>query len=502
MRNSDSHGSDAPRTDPKPAAEGSPGRRLGAIALAVVAAALAIVLAIWFLAPLAIQDRLPPAQWSGPAGSPAEGAHVLRGPDIDPTGTNISTEGVRDFIDHVADAEGVRVIEIPSGAVIRLDGPVEIPANTILRGGGELRWTSGIENAPALSVVGDNVEITGVTLTNPEELGAAEGERNYGIEIRASDVRILGNHIELFQNGIAVRQGGEYHDIVIANNRVKDVIGAGGGRNSDADSGEDRGDGIVVWGAQATITGNIVNAKDGTDARIGIHAEDTTVGNTEDAPHSAAMVSIVGNVVYGPFRRSIVSENVANVTISANTVADATWWGIAVILQSHDNIVTGNTIVHTREEADNQGQNYSPLRAPVMVYGGVERTRISNNSIVAEAGSAASAFVVTQSQGEAVPTDITVDGNTAFNQDGAVQDGFAAYGDTQRLTVTANSLAGFSANGISLNGSDFLVAQNRITGSESEVGVRIADTSDQGVVRDNLTSGVAEAVIAPATVQE
>lgn len=133
-----------------------------------------------------------------------------------------------------------------------------------------------------------------------------------------------------------------------------------------------------------------------------------------------------------------------------------------------------------------------------MVYGGVQRARISNNSIVAKPDSAARAFIVTQSQGTRVPTDVTIDGNTASSDGGAVQDGFASFGGTERLTVTDNNLSGFSAVGIGVNDSrDFLVARNRVVGNNAEVGVSIARSSPQGTVDGNLAAGVREPMTAP-----
>jgi hypothetical protein len=462
---------------------------------------------IWTLSPLAVRVQSDPAPTvtsivplitsTVPAGTSA----VLAGPGIDPTGQTVSTDGVRAFIASLP-AEGVRAIEVPAGSVIQLDGTIEIPADTVLRGGGELRFTAGIENAAALSVIGDNVEISGVTLTNPNELGTAEGDRNYGIEIKASDVRILGNHIELFQNGIAVRYGGEFHDIVIANNRVKDVIGVGGGPTSPENLGEDRGDGIVVWGAQATITGNIVNAKEGTDARVGIHTESITLGNEVDAPHSASMVTISGNVVYGTFRRSIVSENVAHTTITGNTVADATWWSIAVILQSHDSVVSGNTVLYTRTADDNQGQNYDPRRAPIMIYGGVERAQVTDNSLVVKPGASARAFVVVQGEGDQVPTDITIDGNTGYNEGAAVEDGLTTVGRVDGLRVTDNRFRGFDAAGIALGDlASYLVDRNELRGTAAEVGIRVGGDAGAGRITGNTISGADAAVDAPAAAQ-
>ena len=462
---------------------------------------------IWVLSPLAVHAQpdsaptvtsvVPMITSTVPAGSSA----VLAGPGIDPTGATVSTDGVRAFIAGLP-SDGVRSIEVPAGSIIQLDGTIEIPGDTVLRGGGELRFTAGIANSAAISVIGDNVEISGVTLTNPNELGTAAGDRNYGIEIKASDVRVIGNHIELFQNGIAVRYGGEFHDIVIANNRVKDVVGVGGGPSSSQNLGEDRGDGIVVWGAQATVTGNIVNAKEGTDARVGIHTESITLGNAEDAPHSASMVTISGNVVYGTFRRSIVSENVAHTTITGNTVADATWWSIAVILQSHNSIVSGNTILYTRTAEDEQGQNYSPRRAPIMIYGGVQRAQVTDNSLVVKPNAVARAFVVVQGEGDQVPTDITIDGNTGYNEGGSVVDGLATVGRVEGLRATDNRFHGFDDVGIAIgNLASFLIDRNELRGSGAEVGIRVGDDAGTGRVTDNVISGTESAVDAPDTTQ-
>ncbi|MCR2792000.1 right-handed parallel beta-helix repeat-containing protein [Microbacterium sp. zg.Y625] len=488
------------RPDPP---RGAPGR--ARIVGGVLAALAAVAALIWVIAPIAVTTQSGPAPTQTslvplitstvPAGTSA----VMAGPGIDPTGQTVSTDGVRAFIASMP-AEGVRVLEVPAGSVIQLDGTIEIPERTIVRGGGELRWTGGIAESAAMSVVGDNVEISGVTLTNPNELGSADGDRNYGIEIKASDVRIIGNHLESFQNGIAVRYGGEYHDIIIAGNRVKDIVGVGGGPDSQENLGEDRGDGIVVWGAQATVTGNVVNAKPGTDARVGIHTESITLDNAADAPHSASMVTISDNVVYGTFRRSIVSENVAHTTITGNTVADATWWGIAIILQSHDSVVSGNTVIYTRTAEDEQGKNYNPQRGPIMIYGGVERALVTGNSLLVAEGATARAYVIVQATGNQVPTDITVDGNTGATENGAVEDGIATAGPVRGLRVTDNRLSGFSANGVAVEGdSDFVIDRNELRGgSGARAGVRVEGSPGQ--VTDNVISDVGTAVDAPGGV--
>lgn len=471
--------------------------------VAATVGVLGVVTAIvWLLAPAAVTAQRGPAPThtsivplitsTVPAGTSA----VLAGPGIDPTGQTVSTDGVRAFIASMP-ADGIRAIEVPAGSVILLDGTIEIPERTIVRGGGELRWSDGIAESAALSVVGDNVEISGVTLTNPNELGSAQGDRNYGIEIKASDVRIIGNHLELFQNGIAVRYGGEFHDIVIANNRVKDIVGVGGGPDSSENLGEDRGDGIVVWGAQATVTGNVVNAKPGTDARVGIHTESITLDNAVDAPHSASMVTISANVVYGTFRRSIVSENVAHTTITGNTVADATWWGIAVILQSDDSVVSNNTVIFTRTHNDGQGQNYDPQRGPIMIYGGVQRALVTGNSLVVAEGASARGYVIVQGTGDQIPTDITIDGNTGAQEGGSVEFGVVTAGTVRGLRITDNRLSGFTDAGVAIGGtSDYLVDRNELRGSDAAAGVTASRES--GRITDNVIRGVQSDVDAHA----
>jgi hypothetical protein len=146
-------------------------------------------------------------------------------------------------------------------------------------------------------------------------------------------------------------------------------------------------------GAQATIVGNVVNAKAGTDARTGIHEEALAPYEATRAPHSHSLVTISGNLVYGQFRRGIVSEGVTSAAITSSTIADATWWGIAVTQGGDDVTVVGNSILWTRTAGDLQGSAWSPGRGAIRVYGTANRTLVANNTIGYAAGSAGLMYI-------------------------------------------------------------------------------------------------------------
>ncbi|WP_417244365.1 NosD domain-containing protein [Celeribacter sp.] len=266
----------------------------------------------------------------------------------------------------------------PDDWSVDLDGSVEIAKKVKMTGAGEVRWTAGIENAGGFKVTADGCEFIGVRLNNPNMLQSDSGERNYGFDIRADEVLLLGNHIEQFQHPIAVRAMGEFHNFRILGNRLKDCIGIGL---------EDRADGIVVWGSQGVISGNVVNAKSGHDCRIGIHVESLPGSIVEDAPHNDALLTISNNEVYGKFRRSIVNEGCIGVAITGNTVADFTWQGIAIVENAKGTVASGNTVIVTRTAADTQGASYNPLYAGLFLYGTGEGNLIASNSVWHKPGS-------------------------------------------------------------------------------------------------------------------
>lgn len=274
-------------------------------------------------------------------------------------------------------------IFFPSGKTFNCTDGLTIGAKKELRGSGLLSFSAGITTKAAIAINANGCKLIGLQLDNPNKLQATSGGRNYGIQAVASEITIELCTIEHFQNGIAVSSGGEYENIIIANNRIKDCIGAGGGRGSSSSAGEDRGDGIVVWGTQATVVGNIVNAEAGQDCRIGIHGEalDSFAGGPPPTGYYHSLMTFTGNIVYGQFRRGLVFEGIDNGAIIGNVVADSTWWSICLAVGCKNCVVSGNSIMATRTAADDQGSNWSVQRAALAVYGKCYDCVFSSNSI-------------------------------------------------------------------------------------------------------------------------
>jgi hypothetical protein len=370
------------------------------------------------------------------------GVTVMAGDDIDPTGESDSTPGVQRAVDAAPDGG---VIAIPAGAVIRCTAPITLGGRRkSLVGPGELRFTDGVGDDVALRVTGDGSRVHQVSVTNPRELSSSRG-----IGIAAHDVVISECWVDRFAYGIVVAADGEWMRTRIMGNRVSNVLGGGGGRGSTSTAGEDRGDGITVWGAQASVVGNVVTAKPGTDARIGIHAEGLQDQEQDTPQHSDAMVTITANVVSGTFRRCIVFEEIDNGTITANTVADGTWWGIAVI-EGTGSVVADNTIRVTRSVQDDQGSAHAPLRCGLQLYGGSGHT-VSGNTV--SVSGVADAFVSLTDLSGRPPTDILVtDNNCRTTGRGQVTRGVVMLGDDGpvRPRLRGNAFVGAAEVGIYL----------------------------------------------------
>jgi len=282
---------------------------------------------------------------------------------------------------------GAAVLNVPGGAVFKLTSPLIINRKVRVVGSGELRFTAGVTNAAAVTVNADGCEFDGVFITNPGLLQAQAGGRNVGIRFVANLGTVMHSTIQYFQNGVQAESNGEFHDFIIAGNKIVDCIGAGSGA---AGNGEDRGDGITIWGCAATIVGNLVTAKAGQDCRIGIHVEGLANYHADSFPLQENLCTISGNVVRGPFRRSIVSEQVNNATITGNTCQGATWWGIAVI-RSHSCAVVANTVLYNRPRDDLSGASWKPIYSGIMLYGGCIQCVVSGNSVDVSRGHAVTA---------------------------------------------------------------------------------------------------------------
>ena len=242
-----------------------------------------------------------------------------------------------------------------------------------------------------------NCLVKGLTFKNPSEVQTKEGAISSAIRISADGCLVSWNHVDRFQNGIVVSADGEFYDNRIENNRVTNVLGAGDGRADLKSSfGEDRGDGIVSWGARTRILNNFVAAKPGTDARVGIHVEalpDYIRRPRRIADDSGA--EIVGNRVEGPFRRGIVNEGVANVMIRRNELSgDFAWWGIAVVGGASATNVVENTLHFDRTISNLSGAAWGFWPAAIQVAGfgsAVPRDIriVANTIVVGHSGGAA-----------------------------------------------------------------------------------------------------------------
>lgn len=377
-------------------------------------------------------------------------------------------------------------VHFPQQSTFKLTGTLTCSvAGTVLTGAGELRFVSGVSQSAGIKVTGSGSALHGLKLTNPNALGSQTGGRNVGVEIAANNVSVTRSLIDTFQNGIIVDADGEWENIILANNRIKDVIGAGDGpSNSTSTFGEDRGDGIVVWGAQAAIVGNVINCKVGSDARIGIHAEALAgTGAVTNVGHPDCMVAITGNVVFGQFRRGIVSEDVRGFVVTGNTVADSTWWGICLagadtadgISGGRGSVVSGNAIMFTRAGTDNQGSAWGPIRAPLCLYGGISNSTISDN-VVRVTGVADAGISVFGSSATRRAVNCTIANNSiVVETGGSMTQGLLCSGPATSLRVLNNTIVGFTSIGLYVNVDGVEVVGNFIDGvtsSGSSFGIR------------------------------
>jgi hypothetical protein len=415
---------------------------------------------------------------------------LLRGDGIDTTGETDTTAAVQAKIA----ANAGKVIQVGGGDVLQLSAQLQIPADTTLVGPGELRFVGGFVHNGAVRL-SHNTRLVDVKITNPNQIISGNtGGRSYGVTVLGNNVLVQGNIVDNFENGIAVLSGGEYYGTKIIGNTVSNVVGWNSvPSNNGTTGGEDRGDGIVTWGALTTIVGNVVYVKPGYDARIGIHAESLKSEDDTASAHDDRMVTITGNVVWGKFRRGITVEETKQAVVTGNTVADATWWGISMIL-GEGHVVQGNTIRWTRTSSDTQGSNYSPTRGPIAIIKGSLGTIVQGNTLVIADGASAAGAVMLYSQGaDDQPVDCMIlDNNIQVLGTGTLQDGIRSDGlNFTRPVIRGNFISGFSRHGINMYTVDSpVVESNIIRGSSATSGyTKQNGGGDFGICRFNVISG-------------
>ncbi|WP_461187565.1 right-handed parallel beta-helix repeat-containing protein [Arthrobacter sp. Z4-13] len=432
-------------------------------------------------------------QLPDPSGS-YPGVVALKGDGIDPTGIMDSTAAIQAKLNTAANKHAY----LPPGT-FKVAGTITLAGErTMLHGPGILSWSAGIENSPALLVTGRGTVVDGVTLINPFELGAQTGHASSGLQIQAHDVIVTNCLIDSFQTGIHVYQNGEWMDIVIANNRIKDVLGSGDGPiNPVSDRGEDRGDGIMVTGAGVSITGNVVNAKAGRDARIGIHCESLTDQAPNHPDGENRSFTIAGNIITGPFRRSIATEDVSNAAITGNACADATWWGISVSGTCHGITVSGNSLVWTMPAGQTPGLAWRPETCCFQILNGVKGVTFADNTVTLKGTSKS---VIRIEGGElGRPDNVTIAGNVFQCDGGAYEVGVSASAGTGDVNISGNIIEGFLVSGLSISGvSGVIVTNNYIdgvtAGASNHWGILSDGTTKGGVIATNRVNNVHKGV--------
>lgn len=232
----------------------------------------------------------------------------------------------------------------------------------LIGAGGQISWTSGISQAAAILASGDAVSIDHLWGENPNSLGAQTGERNYMVKFTGNGGSLTNSYGDKFQNCGWVDYTVSGSGYKMTGNTCDHMPGAGDGQSSGSSYGEDRGDAFYCGGSDCLIQGN--TAYSSGDSRVAFHVE-----NLYPAVSDHYGARIIGNHATGKFRRAAVCENPTTCEISNNTGQDMTWWDIACITTTGACGGTGNIFTYNRATTDNAGSAWSPVRAPLMIYG-------------------------------------------------------------------------------------------------------------------------------------
>ena len=367
--------------------------------------------------------------------------------------------------------------------VFRVTGEVIFNKRMSATGNGEILWDGAANQGGILKVTAAEVKLLGMRVRH---VGTAYTVR--GILVYADDVVIDNCDVLNCHSGIQVRfDGGEYFRATITNNRVLDVTGQGLGPNSSSSTGESDGDGIVTWGAMATISNNTVSCKVGSDARIGIHCEGLSPNSPSQPLHSESLCTVTGNVVYGQFRRGIAFEDIDASVMSGNTVADSTWWPLS-LNQTRGCTMSGNTVVYTRQAGQNQGSHYTPVRAAIMAYGRVEDCVFSNNTVVIQNNAECPMVIAVQgAQAGRVPERCSFTGNKVRLESGTLARGLQIIFGAEDIEIKDNYFQGFSVTGIlCAPGPAYKIMGNKVIGLAGAATIGISTSaSDNVMIKDN-----------------
>lgn len=257
-------------------------------------------------------------------------------------------------------------------------------------------------------------------MANPNELGntATGSDRPYGVEIEANDILVDGCTVRGFQNGIAQRATGEWYRAQIIGNQVIECLGAGRGKSTVDSRGEDRGDGITIWGAGSVVLGNTVTLKAGQDGRVGIHGERLAAFAAEDGLYPHSTVTFMGNLVEGNWRRMGVLEGMTNAVMIGNIASgEAGGWAFAIVegcrLCTMENNTTYWLGTHT------SWPNWSPTIACLKIYDDGWENTMRGNAVYMAPGTA-TAIGMSLQMVNGINEDTLFEDNKIIAEDGTV----------------------------------------------------------------------------------
>lgn len=242
----------------------------------------------------------------------------------------------------------------------------------------------------------------GLTFTNPNMYKGwdkfGNGQQRQGSIDLSADFCIVDSCIFWNQlNAVVASIRASAHGSKVINNYFLDCLGVGSGPDPDnnpypnSNAGEDRGDACTLWGSGSLIANNYANAKEGEDARVAFHFENTGAGIINPRPYDASNNLMIGNVAMGPFRRHFVMENITNGMAIGNTsLGGATWWNEAIIQCT--NVKFENTLHYTRT-TELSGNNWNPPRGASASVNYNENVEFASHAIMEE-GSIGSGFVI------------------------------------------------------------------------------------------------------------
>lgn len=355
------------------------------------------------------------------------------------------------------------VLYVPLGATIRMGAGIVISKEVHIRGEGGFHWTGNDPwNSAGIVIEADNSSVDGVFLTSN---GSGPGR---AVRVKANGCSVTNTRIHNWRAGLDLTwEGGDWRGFTCTGNIVTDIFGIATAQESD-------GAGILICGMDAIVSNNVVRAKVASNAWIGIAIDGLASQEPNKEYSYSTEVSntsfvVTGNIVTGPFRRSIHIEGVSNYTIAHNIAYGFDWWGI-IAWVAHNGNISDNQIIYT-----NDGTGFHPIepigphsRCGILVLRSTG-VRVSTNTVRLAVGTIAEAGIAMARGDSSRSVDIAVENNTIVSEiDSHIFGIYAPALFESHVVVRGNTIRGVFFNGIRLNGdtsSHARVDGNIITGT-------------------------------------